>query len=99
MHYLMCPIFCYEVPTFIMLFGIGLVLTGSTSQAMNLGRECAGAASAVIGGIGYIARGLVPPLVSYGNICLTSFLWCAGFSLVEVFIIVFSNKCDVRTAE
>lgn len=89
----------YEIPTFIMLFGIGLVLTGSTSQAMNLGRECAGAASAVIGGIGYIAGGLVSPLVSYGNICLTSFLWCAGFSLVGVFIIVFSNKSDVRTAE
>lgn len=82
----------YELPTFIMLFGIGLVLTGSTSQAMNLGRECAGAASAVIGGIGYIAGGLVSPLVSYGNICLTSFLWCACFLLMGVVIILFNNK-------
>lgn len=86
----------YEVPTFIMLFGIGLVLTGSTSQAMNLGRECAGAASAVIGGFGYIAGGLVSPLVSYGNICLTSFLWCAGFMLIGAFIIVFNNKSKGR---
>lgn len=82
----------YEIPVFIMLFGIGLVLTGSTSQAMNLGRECAGAASAVIGGIGYIAGGLVSPLVSYGNICLTSFLWCACFLLMGAFIIAFNNK-------
>lgn len=81
----------YEITTFIMLFGIGLVLTGSTSQAMNLGRECAGAASAVISGIGYIAGGLVSPLVSYGNICLTSFLWCGGFLLTGAFIILFQR--------
>lgn len=89
----------YEIPTFIMLFGIGLVLTGSTSQAMNLGREYAGAASAVIGGIGYIAGGLVSPLVSYGNICLTSFLWCACFLLMGVFIIAFNNKSNVCTMD
>lgn len=82
----------YEIPTFIMLFGIGLVLTGSTSQAMNLGRECAGAASAVIGGIGYIAGGLVSPLVSYGNICLTSFSWCSCFLLIGVLIILFNFR-------
>lgn len=84
----------YEIPTFIMLFGIGLVLTGSTSHAMNLGRECAGTASAVIGGIGYIAGGLVSPLVSYGNICITSFLWCACFLLTSVFIILSDKGSD-----
>ncbi len=82
----------YEIPTFVMLFGIGLVLTGSTSQAMNLGRECAGAASAVIGGIGYIAGGLVSPLVSYGNINLTSFLWCAFFLPASAAIILSDKK-------
>ena len=78
----------YEVSVFIMLFGIGLVLTGTTTQAMNLGRHYAGAASAVIGGIGYIAGGLVSPLVSYGDIRLTSFLWCAAFLLAAVIIIL-----------
>lgn len=78
----------YELPVFIMLFGIGLVLTGATTQAMNLGRHYAGAASAVIGGIGYIAGGLVSPLVSYGDIRLTSFLWCAAFLLGAVIIIL-----------
>lgn len=84
--------FAYEIPTFLMLFGIGLALTGSTSQSMNLGRECAGAASAVIGGIGYIAGGLVSPLVSYGDICFTSFLWCSVFLAVGVVVIL----CDKR---
>lgn len=82
----------YEVPTFIMLFGIGLVLTGSTSQAMNLGRECAGAASAVIGGIGYIAGGLVSPLVGFGDISFTSFAWCACFLIVSVSIILCAGR-------
>ena len=82
----------YEIPTFVMLFGIGLVLTGSTSQAMNLGRSCAGAASAGIGGIGYIAGGLVSPLVSYGDITMTSFLWCAAFLLSGMLIIQFDKK-------
>ena len=85
----------YEITTFIMLFGIGLVLTGSTSQAMNLGRECAGAASAVIGGIGYIAGGLVSPLVSYGNICVSSSVWCYCFLLGAIIII----SCDKRSNE
>ena len=78
----------YEIPTFFMLFGIGLVLTGSTSQAMELGRSHAGAASAVIGGIGYIAGGLVSPLVSYGNICITSFLYCSIFMLLSSVILL-----------
>ena len=86
----------YETPTFVLLFGIGLVLTGATSQAMNLGRECAGAASAVIGGIGYIAGGLVSPLVSYGDICLTSFLWCGGFLLCGVIIVLRNSRAAVK---
>lgn len=69
----------YEVPTFLMLFGIGLVLTGATSQAMNLGRACAGASSAVIGGVGYVAGGVVSPLVSIGNIRIASNLLCFLF--------------------
>lgn len=72
----------YEICTIFMLFAIGLVLTGSTTVAMNLGRECAGAASAVVGGIGYIAGGVISPLVSGGDILVTSFsLCCVTLSL------------------
>lgn len=82
----------YEIPTFVMLFGIGLVLTGATSQAMSLGRSCAGAASAVIGGIGYIAGGLVSPLVSCGDIALTSFICCAAFMAVSLALTLISRR-------
>ena len=81
----------YEIPTFVMLFCIGLVLTGTTSQAMSLGRSHAGAASAVIGGIGYISGGLVSPLVGYGEISLTSFVLCIIFMSVSA-IIIYSTK-------
>lgn len=53
---------------------------------MNLGRSSAGAASAVIGGVGYIAGGLVSPIVSYGNITITSFALCAAFLLASAAI-------------
>lgn len=89
----------YEIPTFLMLFGIGLVLTGSTSQAMNLGRNCAGTASAVIGGIGYIAGGLTSPLVSYGSITISSFLWCACFLLSGTAIIMIDSKNNPQKAK
>ena len=72
----------YEISTVFMLFAIGLVLTGATTVAMNFGRECAGAASAVVGGIGYIAGGLVSPIVSAGNIFVTSFSLCCCFLML-----------------
>lgn len=82
----------YEISTIFMLFAIGLVLTGSTTVAMNLGRECAGAASAVVGGIGYIAGGIISPLISIGNILVTSFFLCCLFLLLGA---VLSGKAKV----
>lgn len=60
-------------------FGLGLVLTGSTAEAMNLGRDNAGAASAVVGGVGYVAGGVVPPLVGLGDIARVSAALCVVF--------------------
>lgn len=82
----------YEISTIFMLFAIGLVLTGSTTVAMNLGRECAGVASAVVGGIGYIAGGIISPLISIGNILVTSFFLCCLFLLLGA---VLSGKAKV----
>ena len=44
---------------------------------MNAGRKYAGAASAVIGAVGFIFGGLVSPIVSWGTILFTSFIICA----------------------
>lgn len=53
---------------------------------MTLGRDCAVAASAVVGGVGYIAGGLVSPLVGLAGIALTSSLLCAAFLLSALFL-------------
>lgn len=83
----------YELSTIFLLFAIGLVLTGSTTVAMNLGRECAGVASAVVGGIGYIAGGIISPLVSVGDILVTSYSLCCFFLLLGA---VLCGKTKVR---
>lgn len=69
----------YELTAVVMLFAIGLVLTGSATVAMQLGRARAGAASAVVGGIGYVAGGLVSPVVSVGDILTLSTALCCIF--------------------
>lgn len=76
----------YEIATVFMLFAIGLVLTGATTVVMNLGRNCAGAASAVVGGVGYIAGGLVSPLVGAGDILVTSFSLCCCFLVFGILL-------------
>lgn len=81
-----CGFLVYEAFTFIMLFAVGLVLTGSTAEAMNRGRECAGAASAVVGCVGYIAGGLVSPLVGSESILVASFGLCFVFLVVGFLI-------------
>ena len=54
----------------------GFIFTGATATAMNAGRKYAGAASAVIGAVGFIFGGLVSPIVSWGTILFTSFIIC-----------------------
>lgn len=89
--------FLYEIPAILFQFGIGLVLTGSTAQAMNLGRKRAGAASAVVGGIGYITGGLVSPLAGIGNIVLTSLALCCGFLFIGAVIVFRQHSDDIGT--
>ncbi len=69
-----CNIVMYELLTIGMLISIGLVMTSSTAEAMTLGRESAGAASALIGGIGFVAGGMVSPLIGNGDILMQSFI-------------------------
>lgn len=72
----------YEIPTLSLLFSIGIILTSSTTAAMNNGRKCAGVTSAVLGGLGYIIGGLISPLVSMGNVQIYSALFCTAFIII-----------------
>lgn len=57
----------YEIMTVSVLFAIGLVLTGATSVAMNLGWERAGVASAfMVAGICSIVGGVISPWSVWG---------------------------------
>lgn len=88
--------FMYEIPAILFQFGMGLVLTGATARAMNLGRERAGAASAVIGGIGYIAGGVVSPLAGIGDIVITSLALCCGFLFIGTIVVLRQKSADTE---
>ena len=53
---------------------IGGMCTASTTLAMEAERENAGMASAIFGTIGFVAGGIVSPLVGIGDILLTTSL-------------------------
>lgn len=74
-----CDLILYELFTVALLISVGLIMTSSTAAAMARGRESAGAASALIGGIGFVAGGLVSPLIGNGDILLQSFVLCFIF--------------------
>ena len=62
----------YEGALFLMYLFVGAVCTGSTTLAMEAGRENAGIASAFFGAIGYMVGGVASPLVGLGDIFITS---------------------------
>lgn len=75
----------YEICAWLMLFFMGFVFTGATTVAMDRGREYIGAASATVGASGFLAGGLVSPLVGIGNtmvMCPAVCAACAVLSLV-----------------
>lgn len=74
----------YEIPTAVMMFSLGLILTSSTTVAMDKGRKYAGVTSALLGGMGFIIGGIISPLVSLGNIQMVSALFCLGFIVLAM---------------
>lgn len=57
----------YEAVVSIMLFFVGITLTSSSSHAMEQARDEAGAASALLGAVGFVVGAVVAPLMSVGN--------------------------------
>ncbi len=62
----------YELMTFVMLVGTGLIFTSATTLAMDEGREVTGMASAIFGACGFLSGSIVSPLVGIGNIMTTT---------------------------
>ena len=68
------------------MFMMGLTFTASTTLALNSERERAGAASAMLGAICFLAGGIVSPLVGVGNILYsTGIIFIVGAALSSLF--------------
>lgn len=74
----------YEICMTAGIFGMGLIFTASNTLAMNEGRIDAGAASALLGLVGYIFGMVASPLVGLGNV-----LHATAITLVIFAIIIF----------
>ncbi|MDE5712554.1 MAG: multidrug effflux MFS transporter [Muribaculaceae bacterium] len=75
----------YEGLTIISLFFLGFIFPSVTALGMESGRKAVGAASAVLGAVGFACGGLVSPLVGIGDLMLTTYILlvvCSGFATV-----------------
>lgn len=71
-HYVSESFVPFELLTFVMLVCVGFIFTAATTLAMDEGRQYVGAASAIFGAMGFLAGGIVSPLVGIGDIMLTT---------------------------
>lgn len=88
----------YETITFLMMFSMGFIFPSVTTLAMTEGRQAIGAASAILGAVGFVFGGIVSPLVGLGDMALSSvivMLVCAFGSLLFSLI---GKRCLDRRA-
>lgn len=71
----------YEIAVFLLYLFIGAMCTATTTLAMDSERKNAGIASAFFGAIGYIAGGIISPIVGIGDIFITSAILFIGLTL------------------
>ncbi|MDE6097191.1 MAG: multidrug effflux MFS transporter [Muribaculaceae bacterium] len=62
----------YEILTLCMLFFLGFIFPSVTALGMESGRQAVGAASAVLGAVGFAFGGLISPLVGMGDLIHTT---------------------------
>lgn len=74
-----CNFWIYEILIFGLLAMVGMSYTASNALAMDCERRYAGIASALLGAIGFLFGGVVPPLVGLGDMRFTAgLLFLAG---------------------
>lgn len=74
----------YEILMFLILFSLGFIFTSATAVAMNSGREYVGAASAVVGAMGFLFGGIVSPIVGIGDVSMTTSISLFVCSVIAV---------------
>ena len=87
----------YEISLFMLMFMMGLTFTASTTLALNSERDRAGAASALLGTVCFLAGGIVSPLVGVGNILhSTAVIFVAGAAMSSIFAIRARREGNMR---
>lgn len=67
-----CGFWMYEILLFLLLSMVGMSFTASNALAMESGHSNAGIASALLGTVGYIFGGIVPPLAGIGDMMVAA---------------------------
>lgn len=93
-----CSFWLYETLLLVLLLMLGLTFTSSNTLAMDAGREHAGAASALLGALGFAMGGLVSPLAGLGNIMVSSGILFAAGSVLALMCAVASARIRCRTS-
>lgn len=70
----------YEAAVFLLYLFVGALCTATTTLAMDSERRNAGIASAFFGATGYVAGGIVSPVVGIGNIYVTAAVLFVGLT-------------------
>lgn len=80
-RYFVDSFFVYEGLTLLMLFFLGFIFPSVTALGMESGRKAVGAASAVLGAIGFAFGGFVSPLVGIGDLMQSTYIILVACSL------------------
>jgi DHA1 family bicyclomycin/chloramphenicol resistance-like MFS transporter len=76
----------YEAVLCLLLFFMGFTFTAATTLALESERAEAGTASAIFGAVGFLAGGIVSPLVGFGNMLhSTAIVFLCGAILSTLF--------------
>ncbi len=81
------PFVYYEVVAIPLMVCLGMIFSSVNTLAMDVGREEAGTASAILGVVKYILAAIVSPLCGIGNLMHSS---AVTISVVAVIALVFA---------
>lgn len=82
----------YELCLIPMVFALGMIFTMGNTLAMNEGKADAGAASAIIGIIGYIYGAIVPPVVGSHGVLRPTAITILAVAAITLVFAIFSRR-------
>ena len=93
-----CGLTGYEIAVVPMLFGSGMVFSTANALSMEVGRDDAGSASAILNVVKYIFAAVVTPLVGLGNIMHSTVVVFVCVALVSAFFLMLVRRLSPLAA-